>query len=95
MNIQLLICSIIKYIIRIYLYLSRCILYGVTLLSDLPYPHLLNFFDSSTTTVAPELHRLLDYVGVPSRFVDSETQACPTNTAAGTPPGDLPGVATD
>ncbi|MBN2581158.1 MAG: hypothetical protein JXB10_19410 [Pirellulales bacterium] len=45
------------------------------------YPHLLNFFasnDVSSPNHAPELSRLLEYVGVPSRFVGTEIQGNPT-----------------
>jgi hypothetical protein len=51
-----------------------------------PYPHLLNFFHSGAPGGNNDayLHRLLEYVYVPSRFVGTEIQANPT--AASTPP---------
>jgi hypothetical protein len=53
-----------------------------------PFPHLLNFFNSDTpgSNNNAELHRLLEYVDVPSRFVDTEIQVNP-NTASGNPGG--------
>jgi hypothetical protein len=40
-----------------------------------PYPYLLGIFQSglSSASTAPQLYRLLEYVGVPSRFVQTET----------------------
>ena len=59
--------------------------YNVTQLQDTPYPHLMNFFDSQLAggAVAPELHRLLEYVGVPSRFACTEIQGNPTFMSGG------------
>ncbi len=46
--------------------------------STTPYPYLLPFFASEKSAAtnagtAPQLYRLLEYVGVPSRFVQTET----------------------
>ncbi|MGA2031103.1 MAG: hypothetical protein ABSG68_02500, partial [Thermoguttaceae bacterium] len=50
-----------------------------------PHPHLLNFFVSSGTAgAAPQLHRILEYVDVPSRFVQTEVQMNPA-AATGNP----------
>ncbi|MHC4179945.1 MAG: hypothetical protein ACYSWU_20760, partial [Planctomycetota bacterium] len=53
---------------------------------EVPYPHLLNFFHSGRSGVdppnSPQLHRLLEYVHVPSRFVGTELQGNPTVFAA-------------
>jgi hypothetical protein len=50
-----------------------------------PYPHLLNFFHSGAAGASvpnsPQLHRLLEYVCVPSRFVGTEIQANPVEAA--------------
>ncbi|MBU4397819.1 MAG: hypothetical protein KKE86_00650 [Planctomycetes bacterium] len=44
-----------------------------------PFSHLMNFFPSGpTTSPDEELHRVFEYLGVPSRFVGTETQANPT-----------------
>jgi hypothetical protein len=47
-----------------------------------PFNHLLNFFNSSTSTYAPgsswNLYRVLDYLQVPSRFVGCETYLNPS-----------------
>ncbi|GAB4133963.1 MAG: hypothetical protein Kow0040_17010 [Thermogutta sp.] len=55
---------------------------------DDPYPHLLNFFWSVGAgmggAAAPEFHRVLDFVRVPSPFVNTEFQMNPQ--AAGTLP---------
>jgi hypothetical protein len=53
---------------------------------SVPYPYLLGFFQSAaslTTGQAPQLYRLLEYVGVPSRFVQTETFINPTNASSG------------
>ena len=54
-----------------------------------PYPYLLNFFQSGQSSAnpatAPQLYRLLEYVTVPSPFVQTETFVNP-NTAS------LPGM---
>ena len=49
-----------------------------------PYPYLLDFFQSPAggTTTPAALYRLLEYVGVPSQFVQTETFINPTNAAA-------------
>ncbi len=52
----------------------------------LPYRHLLNFFLSSnaaTNGQAPYFYRLLDYVGVPSRFVGTDTVLNPVPLSSG------------
>ena len=51
-----------------------------------PYPYLLNFFHSSAGSasgVAPQLYRILEYVGVPSPFVQSETFINPSTASTG------------
>ena len=50
-----------------------------------PFSHLMNFFPSGTTT-APneELHRMFEYLGVPSAFVGTETWANPSMADAST-----------
>jgi hypothetical protein len=61
-----------------------------TLANDkVPYPHLLNFFQSTASSVSglagsPQFHRILDYLGVPSPFVGTEIQANPAD-AQGNP----------
>ena len=52
---------------------------GLPYSAQVPYPHLLNFFEStqsskSGTGFASQLHRLLAYVGVPSRFANAQLQ---------------------
>lgn len=48
-----------------------------------PFSHLMNFFPSGPTTAPDEeLHRVFEYLGVPSPFVGTETQANP-NFATG------------
>lgn len=49
--------------------------------SQLPYPHLLNFFESSppvstsaTQSTSAQFYRLLYYLGVPSRFANTQLQ---------------------
>ncbi|MGD0654825.1 MAG: hypothetical protein ABSA16_10810 [Thermoguttaceae bacterium] len=54
-----------------------------------PYGHLPNFFNSaelSGTAAAVELHRLLDYVGVPSRFAGTDIQGNPSTMASDNQP---------
>ncbi len=44
---------------------------------QVPYPHLLNFFESnksSTSGLSAQFHRLLYYLGVPSRFSNAQLQ---------------------
>jgi hypothetical protein len=52
--------------------------------TDVPYPHLLNFFQSdvSTSSLSPQFHRILEYLGVPSPFIGTETWANPTMATA-------------
>ncbi len=53
-----------------------------------PYPHLASFFQSAlaSNSQPPQVHRLLEYVTVPSRFVGTETQVPPFLWSAnGTP----------
>jgi hypothetical protein len=57
--------------------------------SSQPFSHLMNFFPSgltgsSTNPPNEELHRMFEYLGVPSAFVGSETWANPTSAAAAT-----------
>ncbi len=62
--------------------------YSPTSISQIPYPHLPNFFNSSpsSTPGGPELHRIFDYLTVPSLFADASIQANPTNAeVAGDP----------
>ncbi|MEN6406974.1 MAG: hypothetical protein ABFC77_10945, partial [Thermoguttaceae bacterium] len=52
--------------------------------ADIPYPHLMNFFQStaSTTTGAtgrPQFHRLLEYLGVPSPFAGCDKSLQPNS----------------
>ena len=52
-----------------------------------PFPHLTNYFLSKATTSSPqdeELHRVFEYLGVPSPFVGTETQANPATAAVTT-----------
>jgi len=50
------------------------------------YPHLLDFGQQSVVngTTPLQLHRILDYVGVPSRFVGTETFINPNTAVTGT-----------
>ena len=54
-----------------------------------PYPHLLDFFQSSvpstTAGASPQFHRILEYLGVPSPFVGTETWANPDPTKIQSP----------
>ena len=54
-------------------------------IDDDPYPHLLNFFWSvgaeTSNPAAPEFHRILDFVRVPSPFVNTEFQMNPQAAA--------------
>ncbi|MEE8452123.1 MAG: hypothetical protein V3R99_09420 [Thermoguttaceae bacterium] len=49
--------------------------------ANVPYPHLMNLFHSAkwddTTGSSPQLHRLFEYLHVPSRFVGTEDQLDP------------------
>ncbi len=52
-----------------------------------PYPHLMNFFQSTASTAtgaasSPQFHRILDFVGVPSPFVGTETWINPNYCAS-------------
>jgi hypothetical protein len=52
--------------------------------AGVPYPHLMNFFQSTPSMPAgasPQFHRILEYVGVPSPFVGTETWLNPSYTA--------------
>lgn len=55
--------------------------------AKVPFPHLLNFFhsakDADASAKAPDLHRLLEYVHVPSRFVGTELQGNPDSFKLG------------
>jgi hypothetical protein len=54
---------------------------GTTPPEDVAFPHLLKFFHSATTDApgtSAQLHRLLEFVHVPSRFVGTEIQGNPT-----------------
>ena len=53
--------------------------------AQVPYPHLLNFFESgqsSKTGLSSQLGRLFAYVGVPSRFANSHSRCAPIWRAA-------------
>lgn len=56
--------------------------------TDVPFPHLMNFFQTGTTSAgthtAPLLYRILDYVRVPSPFVGTEVQVPPALAAGST-----------
>ena len=62
--------------------------YTPTLPADVPYPHLLNFFQSGdaagTVKPSPQFHRILEYLNVPSWFTGTEVQVNPTK-ASGDP----------
>jgi hypothetical protein len=52
--------------------------------NDMPFASRLNFFSSVTGAgPAPSLHRIFDFIQVPSPFVGAETQGNPINLAAG------------
>jgi hypothetical protein len=56
--------------------------------TDIPFRHLMNFFESAQAgTPVPELHRVLEYVGVSSPFVGVEIQANPSNIGVWGDPG--------
>ncbi len=44
---------------------------------DVSFPHLVNFFHSDAPGNSSQLHRLLEFIHVPSRFVGAETQGNP------------------
>ena len=50
--------------------------------SNVPYPHLLNFFQSGdaagTVKPSPQFHRILEYLNVPSWYTGTEVQVNPT-----------------
>jgi len=52
--------------------------YDGATVDQVPYPHLLNFFESGKSSAPPgtaaQFHRLLAYVGVPSRFANAQLQ---------------------
>jgi hypothetical protein len=59
--------------------------YDLTTLNQLPYPHLLNCFDSSgpaSTSKSPELHRIFEYLRVPSPFLGTTLHNNPAGFAA-------------
>ena len=61
--------------------------YAPTDPADVPFPHLLNFFQSDATTstgTSPQFHRVLEYLRVPSRFAGTALQGNPTRFAAAT-----------
>ena len=49
-----------------------------------PFPHLMNFFASGSGSTPEELHRILEYLGVPSPFVGTDVWANPTSALNGT-----------
>lgn len=58
---------------------------------QVPFPHLLNFFESTltprpstSTRTSPLVYRLLDYVGVPSPYIYTEIQVPPAQVVTGT-----------
>ncbi len=57
--------------------------------STVPYPYLLNFFQSTgtnstgATELGPQLYRILEYVTVPSPFVQTETFVNPATSSTG------------
>ena len=56
--------------------------------AGVPYPHLLNFFQSNPSTSAgtsPQFHRILEYLGVPSPFVATETWTNPNPSYVSSP----------
>jgi len=57
--------------------------------NQVPYPHLLNFFESqqsSNAGASAQLHRLFAYVGVPSRFANVQLQMPPAEAGSTTAP---------
>jgi len=51
---------------------------------DVPFPHLLNFFHSSKDAgESPQLHCILEYLRVPSPFVETEVQCNPAAVVGG------------
>jgi hypothetical protein len=58
-----------------------------------PYPHLLNFFWSvgagtgGSNPLAPEFHRILEFIRVPSPFISTEFQMNPEKSLISGPPG--------
>jgi hypothetical protein len=66
------------------------IIQGTLAGSDVPYPHLMNFFQSTASNVtgptgSPQFHRILEYLSVPSPFVGTETWASPPLSPAPPP----------
>jgi hypothetical protein len=60
--------------------------------TQVPYPHLMNFFESSQSSkagVASQLHRLFAYVGVPSRFANAQLQMRPDMAGSNADPAHL------
>jgi len=65
--------------------------YTPTNADSVPYPHLLNFFESAArgatgADTSPQIHRILEYIHVPSKFVGTEVQASPQVAADTTAP---------
>lgn len=63
--------------------------------AQIPFFHLTNYMASDlwttgTSTARPELHRLLEYVYVPSRFLDAVQQTNPVRMTVGSAPNNLP-----
>ncbi|MCE5269270.1 MAG: hypothetical protein LLG00_15440, partial [Planctomycetaceae bacterium] len=57
---------------------------GSNVYTTVPFPHLLNLFASGTAAPYEELHRILDYLRVPSPFVGTQLWASPTAAANST-----------
>ncbi len=59
--------------------------YDATTPENVPFPHLLNFFFSgpSGASASPQWHRILNYVGVQSRFIGCEVQVDPEAATGG------------
>ena len=53
--------------------------------ANVPYPHLLNFFQSEATgtTTSPQFHRILEYLNVPSWYTGTDIQAAPGAASGG------------
>ena len=63
---------------------------GTTIINNaVPFPHLLNFFESTPANVkgtSAQYHRVLAYVGVPSKFANTQIQLRPDVAGANTSP---------
>jgi len=63
---------------------STANLYGNLDGANVPYPHLLNFFQSNASTIgtngtdSAQFHRILEYLNVPSPFVSADVQTFPS-----------------